>query len=411
MYRSAQKGKIKVFALILACVLCMLTVLPVYAEGREVDVVSARNAVIAEVSDNGNCTLTRKGNTMKALAGMRLVDGDALETSKEGRIYVLLDNSSVVRLDENSRATLRSGAMKKICIELLQGHLFYDVPTKMNDEKSIDFAALCVSLSIRGTSGFLSVGRGAVEHMLFDGEVSIDYQGEKIVSTSGQKIAVNPSPTGGTLESDLKVKEFTISEVPASVISEMMLDNVLKERVMKSIPVNKDDAGNPVYGTLETRIEGYGVPDAAAFTETNYVGSATIKHEDDTPERESAEAGASHEADPGAAAEPEDEHGTGSEEKTEQNPKTEEEQKTEPQHGPGGEQEPAEERCPYCGKTVTDENRDQHVIVQCDCGAEYCAMDEQESTKHELFSSVVCDICGRSIRKCNVQEHFEEHMR
>ena len=56
----------------------------------------------------GTVTLkTQNGTARKITGGMRLYNGNTLQTGADSYAYVSLDSSKAVKMDENSQATLR----------------------------------------------------------------------------------------------------------------------------------------------------------------------------------------------------------------------------------------------------------------------------------------------------------------
>ena len=77
---------------------------------------------------------TLNGAVRKITNGMRLYNGNFVETQKASYAFISLDSSKAVKLDENSKAALRQDG-KKLQLLVKQGQLFFNVSKKLGKDE------------------------------------------------------------------------------------------------------------------------------------------------------------------------------------------------------------------------------------------------------------------------------------
>ena len=98
-----------------------------FADSQSIDSAKFRTAVIQELElqAGGSASVLRDGTTMKAEKGVRLVPGDTITTVGQAKLYILIDQDKVLRLDHDSQVVLKETFFgTKIKIQLVAGRLF-----------------------------------------------------------------------------------------------------------------------------------------------------------------------------------------------------------------------------------------------------------------------------------------------
>ncbi len=142
--------------------------------------VESRAMVLMQVS--GEVTLSVGGKAeFPARAGATLRTGYAVRTGADGEAYFQIDDDKLIKLAPNS-AVVISQANDRLKLTLRTGELVFSV-TKPQPEDSVSVDTAGVSMSIRGTSGYLRLVKDAINSAikcgLFDGKVTLT--GEKLL--------------------------------------------------------------------------------------------------------------------------------------------------------------------------------------------------------------------------------------
>lgn len=233
----------KMLLLVLSSVLVLAFASPVFAD-EAADSVKGRSVVVQDVSGtNGSAEIVRKGTSFAPSKGLRLVEGDTVRTSGDNRVYLVVDDEMILRVDENSEAYVSKSILgQKLCVTLNKGEMFYNVAKNSTGNEALELMANNVTIAVRGTSGIITVGNGKVQHGLFDGTVHVSDSRTTVEQKPGQKLTVN---TGyiKMLEEGTQLTEFTLNDLPKSVVEEMKKDRNLMTRVLGSVPVSVNEDG------------------------------------------------------------------------------------------------------------------------------------------------------------------------
>ena len=204
----------------------------------QVETAGGRSIIVQSVAGGtGKAEFDRAGRIIPLSKGVRLTEGDVLHTEGDKKVYLAVDNTTVLRLEENSEAAItRATFGQKLTVNLTKGRMFYNVAKQESGTESLELMSNNITIAIRGTSGILSVGNGRVQHQLYDGVVGV-YEGDiKITQVPGQMVETRVGPAQ-TLLISTDVKNFTLKDIPASVAQEMLADQNLMERILSSLPL------------------------------------------------------------------------------------------------------------------------------------------------------------------------------
>ncbi len=183
----------RLFAVCTAAILIIaLIILTVFMMNRRL-----RATTMKLLGFEGTVTLSdARGREVDATEGRRLLDGNVLDTEKESRAWVLLDDDRTVTLMERSNAVFRQSG-RDMVLSLEDGSLFFDIERPLEDDENFEIQTSTMSVGIRGTSGYVdSDENGNSVLYLTSGRVEVkghDENGENSeIATlqAGEKITV-----------------------------------------------------------------------------------------------------------------------------------------------------------------------------------------------------------------------------
>ena len=374
----------KAMTIVLAAALALIPTFSVLAEtAKEVNSEGGRAIIVQEVKledETAAASVTRGETTFAPAAGVRLGEGDVLCTEGKAILYLSVDSQMVLRLDYNTEAVIEKAAFgQKLVVNVQKGHMFYNVAKQASGTESLELMSNNITIAIRGTSGQLGSELGKLQHQLYDGVVEVSSYGMTIQQTPGQMIEVAAGPSGGML-GKLTVKEFTLADIPKSLVEEMKKDGNLMERILQSVPLTVGADGKPVYADAATFLE------SVPGKDDNEVFAGTSRQNIEEAAKEAAEEKKQQQSDPSSDPEP--------------TPSPDPEPEPEP------EPEPTMITCPGCGETVEEGDPD-HAFTRYDCPNEEhgyyvcCGFDEEEAAKHYEHDA------GDPF--CQIPEHFEHY--
>ncbi len=223
---------------VLSALMALTMVFPAFAD-EATDSAKGRSIVVQDVTGTAeNAQIVRKGAAFAPSKGLRLAEGDTIKTSGDNRVYLIVDDEMILRIDENSEAEVTKSLLgQKLNVSVKKGKMFYNVAKNAAGNESLELMANNVTIAIRGTSGIITVGNGKAQHGLFDGVVQISDTGTTMEQRPGQKISINFS-YAKPLEDGTQVTEFTLNELPNKVQAMLSLGTVriMCRRVALCIP-------------------------------------------------------------------------------------------------------------------------------------------------------------------------------
>ena len=205
---------------------------------------------------NGNCTVSRNGDTLNAFKNMSLSSGDSFEVPGEGFARLKLDDDKYVYLEAGTKIELTATGTEKdsktrVFIE--RGSMMTEVKRKLSATSSYDIVTPNTTMSIRGTKTLTQVVEDAVtghvqtSNAVLEGQVKI------------KAVKVKADGTVVSVEKDLGAGEgnaFSSSK-----------EELVSQEEMKSIA----DTGSSVSGIkveIVTEEEAEVVFDVATFEES-----------------------------------------------------------------------------------------------------------------------------------------------
>lgn len=223
MKRGKQKGR-KILSMLLVIFLMGTSCSPAMAA-------TARATTMKLEKTEGKVKIkTQNGTTRKISKGMRLYNGNTVETAKSGYAYISLDSSKAVKLDESSKAALRQNG-KKLELLVKDGQLFFNVSKKLKDDEKMDIRTSTMITGIRGTCGIVEVVSPKVSKLhLLEGKVS--FGGSNPVTVHGGQTATVHVTT--PTDKNIVVTDMVETDLPVFAIKEVLKDSSLQEKIEKT---------------------------------------------------------------------------------------------------------------------------------------------------------------------------------
>lgn len=260
----------KIWSMLVAAVLIVSAVTPVVAA-------TARATTMKLEKTEGTVTLkTQNGTSRKPTNGMRLLNGNTLETAASSYAHISLDSSKAVKLDQKTSTTVRQSG-KQLELLVKSGQLFFNVSEKLTQKESLNIRTSSMVAGIRGTCGVVEKVNPSISKLyLIEGKVTLGYGENATTIYGGQTATVVLRPkdeTGesggsddnGNTEKDMEQKVYvdklTEANVPIFAITEILSNPVLQQKIeetteleIKKLEEVLEESQNPE-GTEEKKEE------------------------------------------------------------------------------------------------------------------------------------------------------------
>ena len=217
---------------------------------------TARATTMKLEKTEGTVTLkTQNGSARKITTGMRLYNGNTLETAKYSYAHISLDSTKAVKLDQSSSATLRQSG-KQLELLVKSGKLFFNVNKKLDEKESMNVRTSTMVTGIRGTCGvveYVDVNKSKL--YLIEGKVTLGSGNNATTVYGGQTATVilqpkkgsgsseqpggedkpgepeKPGETDKEMEQKVMVETLTEKQIPPVALQEIVADPVLQEKI------------------------------------------------------------------------------------------------------------------------------------------------------------------------------------
>lgn len=190
------------------------------------------------------------GKKVSARSNMKLYSGYKVATSRKNYVYMSLDSKKAIKQDQNSKVQVKKQGSKNE-IFVLKGKLFFNVKTKLKSNESMNVETSSMSMGIRGTSGVVSVlpvinENGSLDGIkfifqIFDGTGYAEYEKNAPYDNTingGYQVVIYQRKDGTV---DVQKEKITLEDIPSFALEEMLQDDGLLKRVLKSTGFNKDE--------------------------------------------------------------------------------------------------------------------------------------------------------------------------
>lgn len=173
---------------LLAAALAVLMAASPVAAGAAQTSATSRSISILSV-EGSSATVNKGGKTsVSATKGMKLATGYTITTGKSTTVYFQVDDDKAIKLAASSSATISTATGKKLKITLKSGSMFFNVKKPLSSDSSMSVSAGGTSMSVRGTSGYVSLLNDQPAAGLFSGKVVWTVEGEDHIITAGEQM-------------------------------------------------------------------------------------------------------------------------------------------------------------------------------------------------------------------------------
>lgn len=197
----------------------LAAVVPAWAAEKSAQAESQNAGVATLIVKLGQVEIERQGKSIKATKGMLLYEGDVIKTSELSRAALILQDGSLIRLNENTNLELRLQAKEKKQnrLKVLLGHLW----AKINKQDSgLEIETPSAVAAIKGTELELIIQGELTRLIVWDGLVDFfNKMGKQLVGAAQQSsAAAGQAPAEPTrVELDKLDQWFeSVVDVPAS---------------------------------------------------------------------------------------------------------------------------------------------------------------------------------------------------
>ncbi len=341
-----RRGNLKrMLCVLVACTLVLGMCVTVYGA-----VARATTMRLAATTGSRVTLKTISGSTRRITKGMRLYNGNVIETGTGSYAYISLDSSKAVKLDANAKVQVRQDG-KQLKLLVSKGKLFFNVSVPLKAGESLDVQTSTMVTGVRGTCGVIeAVSADTASVYLLEGELSINWKNpgtgetEPVSLKSGEKLTLSKNAA------QVPVAEALAPEdVPAFAAEEVAKDTALQQKIteMGGPDVTKIiETVSPSQPSQPTQPGTPGQPTQPS--EPGTPGQPTQPSEPEEPEKPEQPGG------PEEPEKPEQPGGPEEPEKPEQPGGPEEPEKPEQPGKPGEPEEPGEIKMPEWDFTSGD---------------------------------------------------------
>lgn len=189
----------------------------------------------------GNVSLDENGSISKVSENGKLPGEISISTEENGSIDVHLDDTKMVGLDVNSKASfLQEG--KKNVVTLEEGALYFYTTEKLGEGEELVFELPSMTVNVRGTSGYIIFNQttGVAKLVLTSGEVHII--GKNPVTEGTNEIDVTAGESAQTYLLDFmegsdsvrfEFAKVTPADLPPLLVQKIVEDKEVFERVLE----------------------------------------------------------------------------------------------------------------------------------------------------------------------------------
>jgi hypothetical protein len=230
-----------IVASLLVAAFALCAVVAVQAQNRERHVISAKAGGINDVS--GNVIVKRRGEaqTQRLTSKDDLDSGDMVTTGLDGRVEVLLNPGSYLRVPENSEFELTDASLDGLRVRLLRGSAILEATGADGMELLIQLETPQTKVAIvkRGLYRINVLAEGATEVLVRKGRALVG--GAPLIVKDGKKIVIGSGPAEITKFDKKNQDQFDLwSKERAETLAQA--NRRLSRRALTSIFASYDDA-------------------------------------------------------------------------------------------------------------------------------------------------------------------------
>lgn len=174
---------------------------------------SRRFSILSVKGEEAYVTRGSTPNEIKATAGMPVGQGSQIRTGLKSSLYLEADGGKTLKMDSNSEAVITKSSSKSLKITLKSGSMFFNVDQPLEDGEEMNFNAAQTSMSIRGTSGIISINDIELVVYLIEGTIAWDLGDQTMTTFAGQKVTLRAVPGQAAYQLQ-SIENFTWEDLP-----------------------------------------------------------------------------------------------------------------------------------------------------------------------------------------------------
>lgn len=181
------------------------------------------------------------GKSIALRSDLRLYNGYHVTTGQSSYAWINLDDTKLLKEDAASEVEVRKQG-KKLEVNLSAGNVFFDVSEKLDSDESLNISTSTMVAGIRGTSGWVEIESSSKSRLyVLDGSVqctvSDPVTGQRKLETvkAGEMVecVVYEAGDSGNDRCDIIRQEFEAGEIPGSVLTQLVEDVPLCDRILE----------------------------------------------------------------------------------------------------------------------------------------------------------------------------------
>src|SRR5574344_1028621 len=134
---------------IIASIMAVLLIFPTCVSIAE----TARGKTIRLEAYSGEISVTSgTSKSVPVTEKMRIFDGYKVKTGASSNVYLSLDDTKAVKLDQNTEILIKKSWFSNKVV-VISGMIFFNVTAPLKDNENLNLVTSTMSMGIRGTSG------------------------------------------------------------------------------------------------------------------------------------------------------------------------------------------------------------------------------------------------------------------
>lgn len=193
-----------------------------------------------------------EGKELSPQEDMRLYSGYRMETERKSYAWINLDSVKLTKMDAESEIEIQKDE-GRLEIIVNRGELFFHISEPLSEEETLDIRTSTMAVGIRGTCGWVRVmeeGRmyigileGSVQCSVTDPE-SGESMAEEV--SGGEQAELLLLPEGQEDRGcEIVKEEFAVYYIPAFVMTELMKEEELREKVQEDSGLDIPSGATP----------------------------------------------------------------------------------------------------------------------------------------------------------------------
>ena len=196
-------------------------------------------AVIRLTKTTGTVAISKSGGkSVSLLKNMRLYNDYRVSTEEDSYAWINLDDSRLLKEDAESAVEVRKYG-KNLSVQLVEGGVFFDVATPLEDDESLNIRTSTTAVGIRGTSGYIqAVDERTTRVFILEGTVrctvkdpdSGETRSEKVTGGETVLCVAYPKDKAGA-KTDIIREKFTVKDIPYFILSHLVQNPALRDKI------------------------------------------------------------------------------------------------------------------------------------------------------------------------------------